>query len=306
MRTQPFFGGNNAQIFIADQQVGLMQAVRIEETFSSYRLKSLWNRTNIAFIPGTEDITFSASRAFIDYQSLLANANFISSLVSSLIVNGGRTTGNLASLPVSIGNAAATLIGGKASKVQTTQVNASLGLPTDTPLSFNSVEDYQILANQQSNVTQLLITAFQGLLNGQFSLGMLFSIADFTIKIRGPASPNMLPVSSNVQNGTAPTGSTNAPSGITEGVTIQGATASVLQEEVGGLIAGGNNTTNIIEVFALRGCRMVTRAVTMTTGNIIVMEEVNGFAKSWQETYEQTVASGVAGAALLSNVPTSS
>lgn len=304
MRGQPFFAANNAQIFIAGQQVGLMQSLRIEETFNTYRLKTLWTRQNVGFIPGTEDITFSASKAFIDYQSLLANASFISGLVSQLLVKAGRTIGNLASLPVTIGNTLAAALGTKVANVNSQQINASLGLSPGSPLSFDSVEQYQILANQNSDVTQLLITAFQGLINGQFSLGALFAIADFTINVRGPATPTMIPTTFNP--GSLAPGTTVPPAGITEGVTTAGATASILPEETSGLIASSQNTVNIIEIFTLFGCRLTARAITTTTGNIVVMEEVQGFARRWQETYEQDVAAVSTAGALLGNIPTSS
>lgn len=304
MRGQPFFAANNAQIFIAGQQVGYMQAIRIEETFNSYRLKTLWNRQNIAFIPGTEDISFSASKAFVDYQSLLANASFLSGLVSQLLTKGGSTIGTLSALPVTIGNSLTSALGTAVANSNSTQINASLGISPGSPLSFDSVEQYQILANQNSSVTQLLITAFQGLLNGQFSLGTIFAIADFTINMRGPATPTMAPVTYSA--GQLAPGTTIPPAGITEGVTTEGATASILPTETSGLIANSQNATNIIDVFTLFGCRLTARTVTATTGNIIVMEEVQGMARRWQETYEQDVAAVSTAGALLGAIPTSS
>src|SRR5579872_4522466 len=101
MKTEQVFSSASAQIQISGQTIGLIQNLVIEETFNQSRLKTLWSRQNVGFIPGSEDIQVSASKAFIELDSILFAPDAMAGVIGGLV----NATGIGGALPVQIGRA---------------------------------------------------------------------------------------------------------------------------------------------------------------------------------------------------------
>ena len=255
MKTEQIFSSASAKIQISGEDIGLIQNLSIEETFSQSRMKTLWSRQNVGFVPGTEDIQVTASKAFIELDSILFAPDNLANLISSLSgVLPGTFSKALGTLPIQIGSATSGYLSSTTANAYAEATNQN---SFNGNVNLGGVNGLLDSLNASATTTQLLRVCLQGILNGTISLGTLFAIGDFDIVIQGP------PVSQ---------------------MTYQNADAgNVVQTAYGA--TDSNSSTALIDVFRLKNCRLNSRSIEISTGNVVVMENITAFVRDWNESY---------------------
>lgn len=262
MYLSEYFGSANAQILLAGRSVGLMQGIQITDDLKLQRLPTLWNRKVVGFVAGTEEVSFTASKAFVELESVLANADLFVSLIGALLSKAGVPS--LGALPVKIGSIAQQILAPKALR------QLKMGQTSSTPdPSLDSVNDFLVKAERSKDVRFLLLAAYQGILSGEYSLASMFSVGDWELSVLGPAVSRQM---------------TQVPD-------------SSLIQTSGGVT--DNSISQQIEIFRLRGCRLTSRQISISTGNVIVMEAISAVAKNLEESYMKSISPSTVGSRMI-------
>lgn len=84
MQEKSFLSSINAIVYFAGHEVGHLQNLRIRENYNLQRIRSFWRTDVLTFVPGTSDFQATASKAYVEYESILGSIQDIVKTIDSV------------------------------------------------------------------------------------------------------------------------------------------------------------------------------------------------------------------------------
>lgn len=172
MRQTDYLSSTNAIVYFSGHEVGHLQSLSIREDYSLQRVNSFWRNEPIGFVPGVYNFSATASKAFIEYESVLGNIQDIVKTADSVINNP---------LGIVTAGAVSTIISGLL-KSSTGQSNSWVNGGN----SFDMSGGYEAVSNFTNNILPPMTSIFKRILSGVASIGEIFSNLAFEIRVKNP------------------------------------------------------------------------------------------------------------------------
>lgn len=168
-----FLSSINAIVYFAGHEVGHLQNLHIRENYNLQRIRSFWKTDVLTFVPGSSDFSASASKAYIEYESILGK-----------IQDTIKTIDSIRRFSSALGNAS------NSAYLNSTNLNAAAwGVISSCYGSCNTQPSWGGVMTG-AVIPSTIMDLFNRVLNGTASIGEIFANMTFDIRVKNPIMDN--------------------------------------------------------------------------------------------------------------------